>query len=200
MEARLKELADASTIPEFKELYANRLALHKRDGRWALEEVDERAELYAREPLDWETTDFDERPQRLVDYRGKVVVLDFWYRGCGHCIKGLPKIKALAAKYDGKSVAVLGVNNDSEDADARHVIKAFDLKYPSIRDGEISKDYGVSAWPTLIVLDQSGRVAFFHSGNTANLFDEISRVVDDLLAKPVTGELPKAADDQTRLN
>lgn len=193
METRLRQLADATTIPEFKELYASRLALHQRDGKWALEEVDERAELYARDPVDWETTDFDEHPQRLVDYRGKVVVLDFWYRGCGHCIKALPKIKSLAAKYADMPVAVLGVNNDSEDANARHVIEAFELTYPSIRNGDISKSYGVNTWPTLIVLDQTGRVALFHSGNSANLVDEVSQTVDDLLANPVASKVPAAA-------
>ena len=80
---------------------------------------------------------------------------------------------------------MLGVNNDTKDANARHVIEAFDLKYPSIRNGDISKSYGVSVWPTLIVLDQSGRVALFHSGNSANLVAEVSRTVDELLAKPV---------------
>jgi thiol-disulfide isomerase/thioredoxin len=201
IKTRFQELLDGAAIQELKELYAARLALHQRDSKWALEEVDERAELYARDPVDWKTTDFDDRPQRLVDYRGKVVVLDFWYRGCGHCIKALPKIKAIAAKYAGKPVAVLGVNNDSDDADARHVIKAFDLKYPSIRNGEISKSYMVDTWPTLIVLDQSGRVALFHSGNTANLVEEISSTVDDLLAKPVASNAPvKAADGETGLN
>jgi thiol-disulfide isomerase/thioredoxin len=193
MEATLQELADAATIQEFKELYASRLALHERDGKWALEDVDERAELYARDPVDWETTDFEEQPQRLVDYRGKVVVLDFWYRGCGHCIKALPKIKALAAKYADRPVAVLGVNNDKEDANARHVIETFELKYPSIRNGEISKSYGVDTWPTLIVLDQSGRVALFHAGNSTNLVDEVSRTVDELLAKPVASSVPAQA-------
>jgi thiol-disulfide isomerase/thioredoxin len=185
IKTRLEELLNGATIQEFKELYAARLALHERDAKWALEEVDERAELYARDPVDWETTDFDDRPQRLVDFRGKVVILDFWYRGCGHCIKALPKIKAMAAKYADKPVVILGVNNDSDAADARHVIEAFALKYPSIRNGEISKSYMVDTWPTLIVLDQSGRVALFHSGNTANLVEEVSSTVDDLLANPV---------------
>lgn len=180
----LRQRLDAATLPEFQELYAARATRHEsyRDG--VVEEAGEREQLYAQAPVDWETTDFDGAAQRLLDYRGQVVLLDFWYRGCGHCIDALPKVKRLAAKYAGRPVAVLGVNDDRRDDDARHVIDTFELTYPTIRNGEISKSYSVSGWPAFVVLDQTGRVALFVSGNSASLEDDVSRAIDELLAHP----------------
>ncbi len=205
----LRQRLDAATLPEFQELYAARATRHESYRNGAVEEAGEREQLYAQDPVDWETTDFDGAAQRLVDYRGQVVLLDFWYRGCGHCIDALPKIKRLAAKYAGRPVAVLGVNNDRRDDDARYVIDTFELAYPTIRnrqtskkdgvsgwarlatdafeailDRRISERYGVNGWPTFIVLDQTGRVALLVSGNSDSLEDDVSRAIDELLAHP----------------
>jgi peroxiredoxin len=57
--------------------------------------------------------DVDGKPFRLGDYRGKVVVLDFWYRGCGWCIKAMPQLNALAGQFEGRPVALLGMNTDN---------------------------------------------------------------------------------------
>lgn len=91
----LEDFRSRATLPEFRELHTARLRLHDREAATAVEEAAEREAIYARPSVDWETTDFENRPQNLLDYRGKVVVLDFWYRGCVHCIRALPKVSTL---------------------------------------------------------------------------------------------------------
>ncbi|MEX0613003.1 MAG: TlpA disulfide reductase family protein [Pirellulales bacterium] len=152
-----------------------------------------REKQYAQPPLDWETTDFADRSYRLVDDRGKVVVMYFWYRACGHCILALPKIKELAARYPSDKVALLGINSDQDDEDAQHVISAYELRYPNLRGREITRQYGVKAFPTFIVLDQTGRIAHYADGNTEDLLDHLTAIVDELLANPVTADGPLAA-------
>jgi thiol-disulfide isomerase/thioredoxin len=181
----LVHLQDQANLPELRELYAMRLELLDDQVKNILEEAVEREEIYARPPFNWETTDFADQPQRLVDYRGKVVVMDFWYRGCAHCIRALPKVKQVEAKYADLSVAVLGVNIDKVDEDASYVINTYELKYPIVRGTDISKNYGVNVWPTFVVLDQSGRVALILTGNRDNLVGELSEAIDSLLANPV---------------
>jgi thiol-disulfide isomerase/thioredoxin len=176
-----REQAD---LDETRELYDAWLALHDREAKWALESAAAREELYAKPPIGWETTELDGTPRRRADYLGKVVLMDFWYRGCGHCIEALPKVKELAAKYQDKNVAVLGLNNDSEDADAKYVIDAFELRYPILHAGDIPKQYFVDTWPTFIVLDQNGHIAEFLEGDADDLVQSISTVVDQLLADP----------------
>jgi thiol-disulfide isomerase/thioredoxin len=171
-------------LDETREPYASALALHDREAKWALDKAGNREDLYSKPPVDWETTDYNDLPHRLVDYRGKVVVMDFWYRGCGHCIECLPKIKRLASFYSDKDVAVIGMCNDKKDEDARYVIENFDLSYPNLRSQEIAKQYKVNSWPTVIVLDQTGRIAANTSGNSEDLHKYVEEVVVDLLENP----------------
>lgn len=63
---------------------------------------------------DWHTIDLSGVPRLLADYRGRVVVLDFWYSGCGWCLRSVPQMVALADEFKNQPVAVLGVNWDSE--------------------------------------------------------------------------------------
>jgi thiol-disulfide isomerase/thioredoxin len=186
--AELTAARDAAKDADIRALYEAKLKSHDEQLDYELRGAQEREELYAMPPVDWETTDIDGKPQKLVDYRGKVLVMDFWYRGCGHCIKALPKIKRLAARYQDKPVVVMGINNDTKDEDAKFVIETFDLRYPTLRNGSISKSYHVSGWPSLVVLDQSGRVAQFHVGNSDDLEEKVAAAVDELLAHPVPAE------------
>jgi peroxiredoxin len=182
---------DKARVDEARELYDALLALHDREAAWALDDAADRQELYAMPAADWETTDLDGNPRRLVDYRGQVVVLDFWYRGCYHCVKALPKVKKLAALYTGRDAVVLGVNSDQNDDDARYVIDTFGLQYPSLRAGNIGKQYRVHTWPTIVVLDQTGRIADCAEGNSEDLFEHVKGVVDGLLADPVVEPAPR---------
>jgi thiol-disulfide isomerase/thioredoxin len=169
---------------EITEAYDAAIALHDRDFLSAMQSAGSREALYAQPPIDWETTDFGDMPHRSADYRGQVVVMDFWYRGCGHCINAMPKIKRLAAKYEGRPVTVLGMCNDKREEDAQSVIDLLDIQYAVLRCGDLVKHYGVQSWPTFVVLDQTGRVSLRAFGNSDNLEETLSDVVDDLLANP----------------
>jgi thiol-disulfide isomerase/thioredoxin len=177
---------EAASRPEFQELFTALQVIVDREAEGLYEGVRRHEKLFAMEPLDWETTDFDNQSRKLVDYRGKVLFLDFWYRGCGHCIDALPKIKQLHAHYAGKDVVVLGMNNDRLEADARHVIDAFDVPYTNLRAQDIAKEYLINSWPTFLVLDQTGRVHEIFEGNSEDLVADVKTTVDELLANPVT--------------
>ena len=204
---RLVESRMTIDIPEVRSAYDGLVALHDREVEWDIEDAASREELYSKPPVDWESTNLAGEPRRRADYGGKVVILDFWYRGCGHCILALPKVKALHAKYKDQGVVVLGVNNDRELEDAHHVVNTFSIPYESVRnvmtptfenDAEptddkdsseqseqrVSAEYNVDAWPTFVVLDQAGRVAEVVEGNSEDLVERLSHVIDNLLAHP----------------
>jgi len=180
----LAESRDKAATPEVLEAYDAALALHDRDVDYAIEIALNRQLLYSKPPIDWETTAFDGKPHRSADYRGKVVIMDFWYRGCGHCIKAMPKIQRLAAKYEEQAVRVLSMSIDRKAEDAQFVIDTLGIEYPVLRSHELVGSFGVRGFPTFVVLDQSGRVALRVSGNSETLEKTISDVVDDLLADP----------------
>ena len=131
-----------------------------------------------------EVKDLDGRSHSLAKYRGKVLVLDFWYRGCGWCMRAMPQVKRLAAHYHDQPVAVFGVNNDQDEKDARFVVKEMAIVYPVLRSMDLAGRYGVQGFPTLVIIDQEGKVADVHVGYSNHLYEDVSATID-LLLTPV---------------
>lgn len=131
--------------------------------------------------VDWKTTDLDGKNVTLADFKGKILVLDYWYRGCFWCVRSMPQLNELAEHYKGKPVAILGMNLDEEEADARFVIRKMDLKYATLKAGSTRKDYGVAAFPTILILNDKGAVCDFHIGYAADLKEILINKIDKLL-------------------
>ena len=130
---------------------------------------------------DWAASDINGKAVALADYKGKVVVMDFWYRGCGWCMYAMPQVRQLAEDFKDKNVVVLGMNTDREEKDARFVIDAMQLKYPTIKAEGIPAKYGIQGFPTLIIIDQAGVVRDVHVGYSPTLRKDIGKKVEQLL-------------------
>ena len=150
---------------------------------WVRDRAELRAKLIGRPSPEWETVDLDGKSHSPAAHRGKVVVLDFWYRGCGWCIRGMPQMKRLAAAFVDDPVVVLGMNTDREDKDASFVIERMALNYPTLKAEGIPDQYQVSGFPTLIILDQHGRIHDLHTGYSPTLFDDVSASITGLLER-----------------
>jgi peroxiredoxin len=187
-EAKLKEVDDKLTIPWLRATLEARLKQHRRDLEFAVQDAVKFAKLVDRPSADWKTTDLDGKPIALADYRGQVVVLDFWYRGCGWCVRAMPQMKQLTDDFAGQPVAILGINSDSDVNDARFVIDKLRLNYPTLKNGEnearINLKYQISGYPTLVVIDKKGVVRRIHFGYSSTLHSEIGDIVRALLAEP----------------
>jgi thiol-disulfide isomerase/thioredoxin len=130
----------------------------------------------------WSLPDLDGRKHSLKDYRGKVVILDFWYRGCPWCIRAMPQLNELAQKYQGKPVAVIGMNTDKDTADARFVVSKLRLGYTNVLARGEDKQYRVQGFPTLYVIDAKGVVRDIHVGYSPDLGVKLAATVERLLA------------------
>jgi len=150
---------------------------------WArLTPVGERkASILNKPAADWSTTDLDGNRHSLAGHRGKVIVLDFWYRGCGWCIKAMPQIKEVTEHFRDRPVVVLGMNTDRKEADARFVAKSLKLNYATLKAAGLPEKYGVQAFPTLIIIDQEGIVRDRHVGYSPNLREELIETISGLL-------------------
>ena len=117
----------------------------------------------------------DGRPRTLADYRGKVVFLDFWGIWCGPCVNGMPSLERLKQKYEPRGVVFLSIHTPGEeigkirrflDFKKATIVSALDEghgKADNSRNGVTADRYGVRGYPTLVMIDRKGNVAF-HSG------------------------------------
>jgi thiol-disulfide isomerase/thioredoxin len=109
--------------------------------------------------------DLNGRPMKLSDFRGKVVVLDFWGDWCGPCRAMYPHERSLVKRLDGKPFALLGINSDSDSLKLRARMKEENVTWPFWRDGgstqgPIATAWNIHGWPTIYVLDHKGVIRY----------------------------------------
>lgn len=107
--------------------------------------------------------DLDGKPVSLTDYRGELVLLDFWATWCGPCITELPNIKAVYEKYHDKGFEIIGISLDTDEAALRTFIKENQLPWRQVFDGKrwetpLVQQYGVRSIPAQFLIDREGRV------------------------------------------
>jgi thiol-disulfide isomerase/thioredoxin len=184
LEQARKVLADARDrvrLPEPVAALEDELKNHDQYAKYQVDGAKRFAKVIGHPAPAWEIKDLNGRTHTLEQYRGKVLVLDFWYRGCGWCMRAMPQVKRVAEHYRGRPVAVFGMNNDQVEDDAKFVVREMQLDYPVLRSQDLPGKYGVQGFPTLIIIDQQGKVADVHVGYSQQLYEEVTAVVDRLL-------------------
>src|SRR3989338_8176256 len=112
-----------------------------------------------------------ENKLNLQDLKGHIIILDFWTYCCINCIHLLPELKYLEEKYKNKPVVFIGVHsskfyNENDEENIQSAIWRYEIKHPIIvdKDHKIRNSYHVNSWPTVIVIDQNGKITFRNSG------------------------------------
>jgi cytochrome c biogenesis protein CcmG/thiol:disulfide interchange protein DsbE len=102
----------------------------------------------------------------LKDYRGKVVLLDFWATWCHGCKLEIPWFAEFSRKYGDKSVVVVGVSLDSDGWKVvRPFIKTAQVPYQIILGNDaMAAQYGIQNMPDTFLIDRDGRVAAVYNG------------------------------------
>ncbi len=120
-------------------------------------------------------TDANGKPINLSDYKGKVVLLDFWATWCGGCKIEIPWYMEFDKQYRQKGLAVIGV---SMDEDGWKAVRPFlarkrdeetggntAMEYPVvIGNDELAKEYSLTSMPMTLLIDREGRIALSHTG------------------------------------
>jgi thiol-disulfide isomerase/thioredoxin len=110
------------------------------------------------------------RPLTKEDLKGKFVILDFWTYCCINCMHILPELKKLEHKYP-KELVVIGVHSAKFETEKvtdniRKAILRYEIEHPVINDDEhkVWDLYGVSSWPSLLMIDPEGNAVWMRSG------------------------------------
>ncbi|MDB5148141.1 MAG: TlpA family protein disulfide reductase [Mucilaginibacter sp.] len=115
------------------------------------------------------THDINGNRIKLKELRGKVIVLNFWFIGCPACMQEIPELNKLVDDYkDNTNVVFLAVALDDR-YDLKKFLKQTEFKYDIIDDGRyIAAGYKIGLYPTSVILDKEGKVAFHTVGFALN--------------------------------
>jgi len=133
-------------------------------------------------PPDFELSDINGNLYKLSDLKGKVVLIDFWYMSCHPCLMSLPHLQELYEKYSDQGFILLGIN--STDSDVKENLKNFlekrNITYPVLlAERELDKSYNVTGYPTMYILDKSGKIVYAEIGFGETLVE----VIEDIIKK-----------------
>jgi thiol-disulfide isomerase/thioredoxin len=131
----------------------------------------------ARTPApDWQLHDLNGKTVKFSDFRGHVLILDFWATWCAPCRIEIPHFVELQKQYGDKGLTVIGVSLDEQGPEVvKKFVKQFGLTYPIvIGDEKVVEAYGrVDAIPTTFVIDRQGHIVSRHMGyNDKEVFEQ----------------------------
>lgn len=113
---------------------------------------------------DVEMAHLDGTPMSMADYRGKVVVMNFWATWCGPCVQEMPMFQAYQDQYP--EMVILGVDSGEDPAQVKEFLSQLQISYPTVIDDPdgMGKELRVSFLPTTIFIDEQGEIRFRHYG------------------------------------
>ena len=132
----------------------------------------------------FKSTLLDGKKFNLADYKGKVVVLDFWATWCGPCVRGLPIIKEVTSTFDQSEVRLIAVNQGENKKTINKFLKSnnlTDLTVALDQANTLGKSFQVKGIPQTVVIDQAGIVRFVHVGFSSNSGMQLEKEILKLL-------------------
>ena len=120
---------------------------------------------------------------RLSEYRGDVVMINFWATWCGPCRQEMPLLDELYTRYERVGFSLLGVNIDDDSRRAMQMIEDLGVSFPVLFDArkEVSELYEVEAMPVTVLVDREGNVRYVHHGYKPGYEDKYLDQVRSLL-------------------
>jgi peroxiredoxin len=127
----------------------------------------------------WELRDQEGKVHSLGEYRGKVVVMDFWATWCGPCAEVMPRMQKLHEKFADKGVVVLGVNSWEEN-DPIALMQKKRFSYRLLLKGEnLAEAYKVTMLPVVYIIGDDGTIIYCHGGvDDKNLTSLIQKYIE----------------------
>jgi peroxiredoxin len=120
---------------------------------------------------------------RLSEYRGDVVMVNFWATWCGPCRQEMPLLDELYSRYERVGFSLLGVNIDDDSRKAMNMVSELGVSFPVLFDArkEVSRLYKVEAMPVTVLIDREGTIRYVHHGYKPGYEDKYLDQIRSLL-------------------
>ena len=130
-----------------------------------------------------ELSDLDGKTHKLADYRGKVVLVNFWATWCEPCREEMPSIERLRASLEGRPFAVLAVNLAEPESRIRKFLDAMPLRFAVLldRDAKVARAWQAKILPATYIVGPDGMIRFQHRGELDWSKPEVRRQIAALM-------------------
>lgn len=132
--------------------------------------------------LNWFNTDY---PLLLNDFKGKIVLLDFWTYCCINCHHVLPELKRLEAEFPNELV-VIGVHSakfsgEKDSENIREAVLRHNIQHPVVNDHAMTiwRHYAIRAWPSFVLINPAGRIVGQSSGE--GIYPKVQPIIQQLI-------------------
>lgn len=143
----------------------------------------------ARPPLapDFAVTDMEGRRLALADFKGKVVLVDFWATWCEPCREEIPALVSLQSRYGPQGLQIVGISLDDDPAPVKEFRERYRMNYPvALGSASLAERFGgILGLPVAFLIDRNGRIRAKHAGPTSPAAFE--KEILDLLHPPGSG-------------
>lgn len=128
---------------------------------------------------DWELFSLSEEKISLNSLRGQLVLIDFFYKSCYPCIQALPVLQALSMKYKDKGLRIIGIDPfDKKESNIIAFLREKGIDYTILLGGkEVAKNYRVPGYPTIYLIDRTGKIIFSQLGYRQNVESKLEDII-----------------------
>ena len=105
-------------------------------------------------------------PASLSQYKGQVVMVNFWATWCGPCQQEMPLLEQMYKKYKPAGFTLIGVNVDKDAPPVKELLARKPVSFPVLLDpqSQVSKAYHVDEMPSSVIIDRKGDIRYIHRG------------------------------------
>ena len=131
----------------------------------------------------WNLKDLDGKTSTLANYKGKIVLVDFFYKSCFPCLKAIPFLQSLHEKYNTKGLVVIGIDPyDKDENDLKTFLSKRGVTYKVLlSENTYPQQYNVTGYPTLYIIDKTGKIIYSQAGYSDEMKNQLEEVIIESL-------------------
>jgi peroxiredoxin len=132
----------------------------------------------------WSLISLKDKTINLSDYKGELVLVDFFYKSCYPCMLALPALQNLHEKYNNKGLKVIGIDpyDTKEKDDIDNFLAKRGVTYTVLLGGkDVAKEYHVSEYPTMYLIDKNGKIILSQVGYGEGVEEELEKIIKENL-------------------